>query len=69
MRKRCIIDNCTNDVRYYHLEVCAACYAGLSHWRGRSAADKRWRLGLIERLHSRMEFMIDNPRHAPERRK
>ncbi len=69
MSKKCIIENCTNDVRYHHLQVCAACYSGLSHWRGRSVADKRWRLGLIDRLQSRMEFMIDNPRHAPKRKR
>lgn len=68
-RKKCIIDNCKNDVRYHHLQVCAACYSGLAHWRGRSVADKRYRLELIDRLQSRMEFMIDNPRHAPKRKK
>ena len=68
-RKKCMIDNCNNDVKYHHLQVCGACYSGLSTWRGRSVADKRHRLELIDRLQSRMEFMIDNPRHAPKRRK
>ena len=69
MAKKCLIDNCRNDVRYYHLGVCSACYSGLAHWRGRSVADKRWRLELIDRLQSRMEFMIDNPRHTPKRKR
>jgi len=68
-RKKCIIDNCKNDVQVHHLSVCRACYSGLAHWRGRSVADKRYRLELIDRLQSRMEFMIDNPRHAPKHKK
>ncbi len=66
---KCIIPDCDEDVRYIHLQVCAACYSGLAHWRSRSRADKNFRLGRIQRLHSRMEFMIDNPRHHPKKLK
>lgn len=69
MTDKCIIDNCDDDVHYLHLQVCKACYAGLATWRGRPVADKRFRLGRIQRLHSRMNFMIDNPRHHPKRKK
>ena len=65
----CIIEDCDESVHYIHLQVCKACYAGLTTWRGRGVADKRFRLGRIKRLHSRMEFMIDNPRHAPKKMK
>ena len=68
-RNKCMIDNCKNDVRYIHLRVCAACYGGLTTWRGRSVRDKRYRLEQIDRLQSRMEFMIDNPRHAPKHKR
>ena len=68
-RKKCIIGHCNNDVRYHHLQVCATCYSGLAHWRGRSKRDKEYRLEQIKRLNDRMEFMIDNPRHAPKRMK
>lgn len=67
--KRCIIPDCDEHVHYIHLGVCKACYAGLSTWRGRSGADKTFRLGRIQRLKSRMEFILDNPKHAPKRRK
>lgn len=69
MTKKCMIDNCKNDVRYHHLQVCGACYGGLTTWRGRPAADKRYRLEQIDRLQSRMEFMIENPKHAPKKLK
>ncbi len=66
--KKCIIPDCEEHVHYIHLGVCKACYAGLSTWRGRSGTDKRFRLGRIKRLHSRMEFILDNPKHAPKKK-
>jgi len=69
MTKKCMIGNCKNDVKYHFLGVCSACYGGLTTWRGRSVADKRYRLGQIDRLQSRMEFMIDRPKHAPKKRR
>lgn len=68
-KKKCIIGHCKNDVRYHHLEVCAACYGGLTTWRGRTKRDKRYRLEQIKRLNDRMEFMIEKPGHAPKRMK
>lgn len=68
-KKQCIIDNCKTEVQVFHLNVCRACYSGLATWRGRPVADKRHRLELIDRLQSRMEFMIGNPQHAPKKLK
>ena len=59
----CIIPECEEDVRYYHLEVCAACYSGLSRWRGRSVVEKRHRMGINRRLVSRMDFIMEHPKH------
>ncbi len=64
----CIIPDCEQEVRYFHLHVCAACYSGLGRWRGRSAAQKRHNLGRCNRLVSRMEFIMGHPRHHPKRR-
>ncbi len=64
----CIIPNCGEPVRYYHLQVCSACYAGLARWRGRAAAHKREHLARCERLVSRTEFVIENPRHHPKQK-
>ena len=41
MANICTIPDCDQEVKYYHLEVCAACYSGLARWRGRSSARKR----------------------------
>ena len=65
---KCIIPECEEEVRYIHLQVCAACYAGLSSWRGRNKQDKEHRLYLNKRLAARMDFILDNPKHAPKRR-
>lgn len=59
----CIIPECEEDVRYHHLKVCAACYSGLTRWRGRSIVEKRHRLAINHRLVSRMDFIMDNPKH------
>lgn len=63
----CIIPECDEPVRYFHLQTCAACYAGLSTWRGRSKADKEFRLARNVRLVSRMDFIMDNPKHHAKR--
>ncbi len=63
----CIIPDCEEEIHYIHLQVCKACYAGLSTWRGRSIRDKHFRLGRCKRLASRMDFILDNPKHAPKR--
>lgn len=65
----CIIPDCDEEVHYVHLQVCKACYSGLAHWRGRNSRDKTFRLGRIKRLHSRMEFILDNPKHHPKRKR
>ena len=65
----CIIPDCEDSVHYHHLQVCKACYAGLTTWRGRAGRDKRFRLGRIKRLHSRMEFILDNPKHHAKKTK
>lgn len=62
----CIIPDCYEDVRYKHLEVCAACYSGLARWRGRTPAQKRRHFERCERLVSRMDFVIEHPRHHPQ---
>lgn len=59
----CIIPDCDEDVRYFHLSVCSACYSGLTRWRGRSLTEKKRRLDINHRLVSRMDFILDNPRH------
>lgn len=59
----CIIPDCEEDVRYIHLEVCAACYSGLTRWRGRSIVEKRHRMGINRRLVSRMDFIMEHPKH------
>lgn len=33
----CIIPDCDEQVSYTHLQVCSACYSGLTRWRGRSS--------------------------------
>ncbi len=65
----CIIPDCEDRVHYHHLQVCKACYSGLTTWRGRAGRDKRFRLGRIKRLHSRMEFILDNPKHHAKKTK
>ena len=65
----CIIPDCEDRIHYVHLQVCKACYAGLSTWRGRSTTDKRFRLSRIQRLRSRMDFILENPRHHPKKMK
>lgn len=62
-QETCIIPDCYEYVRYHHLKVCAACYSGLSRWRGRSPAEKRLHFERCERLVSRMDFVIEHPRH------
>lgn len=61
----CTIPGCEEDVKYHHLQVCSACYSGLSNWRGRNKRDKEHRLYLNKRLATRMEFILDHPKHAP----
>lgn len=63
----CIIPDCWNEVKYQHLQVCAACYSGLARWRGRSMAEKRHRIKINQRLLSRMDFIMENPRHHPKK--
>ncbi len=64
----CIIPDCKEDVRYIHLQVCAACYSGLARWRGRSIVEKRHRMDINRRLVSRMDFIMEHPKHHPARR-
>ena len=64
---KCRIGECWNDVRYHHLQVCAACYSGLATWRGRNPQEKMERMAQINRLADRMEFMIENPKVHPRR--
>ena len=64
----CIIPDCDEEVRYKHLQVCSACYSGLALWRGRPPAAKRKRMGQYVRLQSRMEFIMEHPKHHPVRR-
>jgi len=64
-REICCIPDCNDEVRYYQLRVCAACYSGLARWRGRSVAEKRRRLEINHRLVSRMGFVMENPKHHP----
>jgi len=66
---KCKMANCNEDMHYMHLEVCKACYSGLSYWKGRPRAHKEKRLEQLKRLNGRMEFMIDNPRSVPHRRR
>ena len=63
----CVIPDCEEDVRYIHLQVCAACYSGLARWRGRSIVEKRHRMDINRRLVSRMDFIMDNPKHHPKK--
>ena len=63
----CVIPDCEEDVRYFHLQVCAACYSGLARWRGRSVVEKRHRMGINRRLVSRMDFIMENPKHHPKK--
>jgi hypothetical protein len=65
----CCIPDCDEDVRYHHLQVCAACYSGLTRWHGRSVTEKRHRLQINHRLVSRMDFIMENPRHHAAKRK
>lgn len=62
----CRIGDCWNEVHYKHLQVCKACYSGLATWRGRDPADKEQRLKQIERLKTRMEFILGNPDVHPK---
>lgn len=64
----CIIPNCDQPVRYYHLHVCAACYSGCARWRGRKVGEKRHNLSRCNRLVSRMEFILEHPRHHPKKK-
>ena len=66
---QCIIPDCEESVHYIHLQVCKACYSGLTTWRGRSNADKNFRLGRCKRLASRMDFILDNPKHHAKKLK
>ena len=68
MAEICCIPDCDEEVRYKHLGVCAACYAGLALWRGRPAKLKRKRMQQYVRLQSRMQVMIDEPKFHPVRR-
>jgi hypothetical protein len=64
----CTIPDCDEPVKYFHLQVCSACYSGLARWRGRSVAEKRRRLAINHRLVSRMSFVMENPKHHPQKR-
>ena len=64
----CCIPDCDKEVRYVHLQVCAACYSGLARWRGRPLGEKRQRLEINRRLVSRMDFIIGNPKHHPKKK-
>ena len=64
----CCIPDCDQEVRYVHLQVCSACYSGLALWRGRPLSAKRKRMAQYDRLKSRMDFMMENPKHHPARR-
>jgi hypothetical protein len=64
----CCIPECDEEVKYVHLQVCSACYSGLALWRGRPIAQKRRRMEINKRLVSRMDFIMDNPKHHPVRR-
>ena len=64
----CIIPECEEPVKYIHLQVCGACYSGLALWRGRPLAQKRRRMEINRRLVSRMDFIMENPKHHPARR-
>jgi len=65
----CIIPNCEEPVRYYHLHVCAACYSGCTRWRSRKIGEKRKNLGRCNRLVSRMEFILEHPRHHAKKKR
>lgn len=65
----CIIPDCEEEVHYLHLQVCSACYSGLTRWRGRSGTEKRHRLQINRRLVSRMDFILDNPKHHAKKRR
>ena len=67
-RDICSIPECDETVRYIHLGVCAACYSGLARWRGRPIGAKRLMMGRYKRLESRMDFIMENPKHHPVRR-
>jgi len=67
-REVCCIPDCDEDVKYFHLQVCSACYSGLARWRGRPIGEKRRRLEINHRLVSRMSFVMDNPKHHPRMR-
>ena len=64
----CCIPDCDQEVRYVHLQVCSACYSGLARWRGRPLAAKRLQMDRYKRLESRMDFIMENPKHHPVRR-
>lgn len=63
----CCIPDCDQPVQYVHLQVCSACYSGLARWRGRPAAAKRLQMARYVRLQSRMDFIMENPRHHPKK--
>ena len=63
----CIIPDCEEPVKYRHLQVCGACYSGLALWRGRPIAAKRKRMAQYVRMQSRMDFMMENPKHHPKK--
>ena len=65
----CVIPDCDDEVKYHHLQVCSACYSGLTRWRGRSITEKRHRMAINHRLVSRMSFIMDNPKHHAKKRK
>lgn len=65
----CKMKGCDEESHFLYLDVCKACYSGLSYWKGRSQADKRRRLTQLKRLNGRMEHMIDHPRNVPKKRK
>jgi len=64
----CRIPECDSEAQYLHLQVCSACYSGLAYWRGRSRHAKEKRQRQVQRLESRMEFMIGNPKVHPKRK-
>ena len=65
----CKIRGCDEEIHFYHLRVCKACYSGLSYWKGRTQYDKGKRLTQLKRLNGRMKHMIDYPRNVPKKRR
>ena len=65
----CKIRGCQDEIHYWHLRVCKACYSGLTYWKGRNRRDKEKRLSQLVRLNGRMQHMIEHPRNVPRKRR